>query len=133
MAGETFVFFIELGVSFSSDLRFRDDDDEDVCFDLALAGFAISSSRLRRSSSTLMRTLFRDISIGSSKTGRGTVTIPIVDTVARLRLPSQLDPTLKCKIDAFRAVEAEVETRVIPSWERDHKFASILDEGIGTT
>ena len=55
---DTFVFFIELGVSFSSDLRFRCDDDEDECFGLCFAAFAISSSRLWRSSSTLMRTLF---------------------------------------------------------------------------
>jgi hypothetical protein len=56
VCGETFVFFIELGVSFSSDLRFR---CEDVAFDLGFAASSVSSSRLRRSSSTLIRTLLR--------------------------------------------------------------------------
>jgi hypothetical protein len=40
--GETFAFFIEFGVSFSSDLRFRDDDG--MNFDLGFAAFAIASS-----------------------------------------------------------------------------------------
>jgi len=59
--------------------------------------------------------------------------IPVVDTVAHLRLPSQLNPTIQGKINALRTVETEVETRVIPSRERNHKLASVLDEGIGTT
>jgi hypothetical protein len=41
--GETFAFFIEFGVSFSSDLRFRDDDEE-MNFDLGFAAFAVASS-----------------------------------------------------------------------------------------
>jgi hypothetical protein len=58
---------------------------------------------------------------------------PVIDAVARLRLPPQFDPTFKCKVNAFRAVEAEVETRVIPSRKRDYKLARMLDESIGTT
>ena len=65
--------------------------------------------------------------------GQRRLKIPEVDTVARLRLPSQLNPTIKCKINALRTVEAEVEPRVIPSRERNHELASVLDEGIGTT
>lgn len=65
--------------------------------------------------------------------GQQRLKIPKVDTVARLRLPSQLNPTIKCKIDALGTVEAKVETRVIPSRERNHELASVLDEGIGTT
>jgi hypothetical protein len=41
--GETFAFFIEFGVSFSSDLRFRGDDEE-MNFGLDFAAFAITSS-----------------------------------------------------------------------------------------
>jgi hypothetical protein len=41
--GAIFAFFIEFGVSFSSDLRFRDDDEE-MNFDLDFAAFAIASS-----------------------------------------------------------------------------------------
>jgi hypothetical protein len=60
-------------------------------------------------------------------------TLPIIDTVAGLSLPTDLDPTIKSKIDAFRAVEAEVETRVVPSWEGDDELASVLHEGVGAT
>jgi hypothetical protein len=58
---------------------------------------------------------------------------PIIDAVARLCLPSQFNPTFKCKVNAFRAIEAEVETCVIPSWECDYELARMLDESIGTT
>jgi hypothetical protein len=59
--------------------------------------------------------------------------IPVADAVTRLRLPSDLNPTIKGKIDTFRAVEAEIESRVIASWERYDKLASVLNESIGTT
>jgi hypothetical protein len=71
--------------------------------------------------------------VGISQTGRQQMTIPITDTVAHLCLSSKINPTIKCKIYAFRAVEAKVETRVVPSWERYDKLASILDESVGTT
>jgi hypothetical protein len=59
--------------------------------------------------------------------------LPIIDTVASLSLPTELDPTIKGKIDAFRAVEAEVESRVVPSWEGYDELASVLHEVVGTT
>ena len=59
--------------------------------------------------------------------------IPVIDAVTRLRLSSDLNPTVKSKVDAFRAVEAEIESRVITSWERYDKLASVLNESIGTT
>jgi hypothetical protein len=59
--------------------------------------------------------------------------IPITDTVARLCFPSNINPTIKSKIDAFRAVEAEIKPRMIASWERDDKLASVLNKSIGTT
>jgi hypothetical protein len=61
------------------------------------------------------------------------MTIPVTDAVTRLRLSSNLNPTIKGKIDAFRAVKAEIEPRVIASWERYDKLASVLNESIGTT
>jgi hypothetical protein len=60
-------------------------------------------------------------------------TIPIIDTVAGLGFSTELYPTIESKIDAFRAVEAEVETRVVSSWEGDHELASVLHESVGTT
>ncbi len=61
------------------------------------------------------------------------MTIPIIDTVTSLRLPPKLNPTIKSKIDAFRAVEAEVEPRMIASRERDNKLASLLNKRVWTT
>jgi hypothetical protein len=62
-----------------------------------------------------------------------TQTVPIIDTVASLCLPPKLDPTIKCKIDAFRAVETKVEARMISSWKSDDKLSSLLHENVGTT
>ncbi len=74
-----------------------------------------------------------NLGVRISKTGQCHLTIPIIDTVARLRLPSNLNPTIKGKIDAFRTVEAEIKPRVIASWERYDKLASVLNEKIRTT
>jgi hypothetical protein len=63
--------------------------------------------------------------------GRRRLAIPIIDAITRLRLPSNVNPTIKGKIHAFRAVEAEIKPRVIASWERDDKLASVLNKGIG--
>jgi hypothetical protein len=70
-------------------------------------------------------------SVGSSDLKRQT--LPIIDTVAGSSLPTELNPTIKSKIDAFCAVEAEVETRVVPSWEGDDELAGMLHESVGTT
>ena len=79
-----------------------------------------------------MRTLLR-IKVNISKTGWCQWTIPVIDAVTRLRLSSDLNPAIKGKIDTFRAVEAEIKPRVITSWERYDKLASVLNESIGTT
>ena len=62
-----------------------------------------------------------------------TETVPVIDTVACLCLPPKLDPTIKCKIDAFRAVEAEVKARMISSWVSDDKLSRVLHENVGAT
>ena len=59
--------------------------------------------------------------------------VPEIDTVASLCLPAMLDPTIKRKIDAFRAVEAKVKSRMISSWISDDKLSSLLHESIGAT
>jgi hypothetical protein len=58
---------------------------------------------------------------------------PIIDTVAGLSLPPKLDPTIKCKIDAFRAVEAKVKARMISSWKSDDKLSGVLHESVRAT
>lgn len=58
---------------------------------------------------------------------------PIADAFASFRLPAEVQPAVQRKVDAFGAVESQVEASMVAPRVRDHEFPSVLHEGIGPT
>lgn len=99
----------------------------------AATGSVFSSASMRRSSSswsTSMRTLMR-LSIWRCEIQRARYS-PILDTLAHGGLAALVEPTVKGKVDALRAVKAEVESRVVAAGVGYDKLSRVLHKVVRT-
>ena len=80
-----------------------------------------------------MRTLHQQQHSDWKPRQRSRADVPEVHASARLRLFPDLDPALERKVDALRAVEAEVKAGVVSTRERNDELAGLLDEVVGLT
>ena len=78
-----------------------------------------------------MRTLTKSlISRRHHRSRTATLISPKIDALARLRDSPQRQPAFQRKVDALRAIEAQVEARMVSSWIRDHELALTLHEEV---
>jgi hypothetical protein len=56
---------------------------------------------------------------------------PITDTFTNPSFPTHINPTFQSKVDAFRTVESQVKSSMVPPWECDNKLSIVLHEMVG--